>query len=95
VRTAQSWDLPEAIVEAIQYIDEYNSAPTASQEVMVTNAARTMATLTLEERSEEEMKEIISSTIAFSELNFYEDDVDTLVSKQAVVLSAIESLKLQ
>ena len=85
---------PEAVIETIDYIDEYTKAPSAKQEAMIVNAARLLATHTLDDKSDEELLEITNNQPVFSELNLYHEDQEVLVAKSASVRSLIESLTL-
>lgn len=91
---AKRWEFPEAVIETIDYIDEYTKAPSAKQEAMIVNAARLLATHTLDDKSDEELLEITNNQPVFSELNLYHEDQEVLVAKSASVRSLIESLTL-
>ncbi len=94
VSLARRWQFPESVIETINYIDEYVAAPSAKKEVMIVNAARDLATLTLDGNSREELLQAMSEQAVFEQLNFYPEDLAELADKLDSVQSLLDSLPL-
>lgn len=96
VSLARRWQLPESVIESINYIDDYYAAPTAKQEVMTVNAASILASNILETKQlkGEWVAGVVAENTIFEELNLYEDDVDLLVEKSVSVNDLLQTLKI-
>lgn len=91
---AQEWQFPNAVVEVINHIDEYFSAPAARQEAMVVNAARFLAVRTLDGSDEAQLLTAMLGEEVFEELNFYQDDLELLSEKLDSIKALLSSVKI-
>ncbi len=100
VSLARRWNLPEPVVESINYIDDFYAAPSAREEVMAVNAARLLADLRFGVRFDspqsaiEDMNlvESMRDEAVFVELNFYDEDLQMLQDKVEMVESTIQAM---
>lgn len=91
---AAQWQFPETVIEVINYIDEYFSAPAARQEAMVVNAARFLAVKTLEDCDQPQLLTAMLGEEIFEELNFYQDDLEVLAEKLETIKGLLSSIKV-
>lgn len=92
VNLARRWSLPEAIVESINFIDDFYAAPTAREEVMAVHAARAITDLTMREGGYQTEDFLSLSEPVFSELNLYEEDMQELAGKAKNVEALLQSM---
>lgn len=98
VNLARRWNLPESVVETINYIDEFYAAPHARLEVTTVNAARLLADLSLARGPSTGGVEVLSFADAladqsvFNELNLYEEDIQALEAKREIVDQLLQTL---
>ncbi|MBT8149271.1 MAG: HDOD domain-containing protein [Gammaproteobacteria bacterium] len=89
---ALRWQLPDAVLESIEYIDDFAGAPTAGQEVMIVSAACLLAQGTLENFAGQSIDQVIASHTIFQDLNLYQDDIANLAEKTPVVAELVSSM---
>ena len=94
VNLARRWQLPESVVESINYIDDYFGAPSARKEVMTVNAARLFASATLENFSSQSIDEIVAGNSIFQDLNLYDEDIADLAEKIPAIEELLATLTL-
>jgi HD-like signal output (HDOD) protein len=87
---ATQWGLPPHVAESITYHHDYLVAPMCSEAVMITRLADCLAYhLAMPEVFDEDS---VRHHPILADLNFYPDDVETLLTKRDVVLNMIEGL---
>jgi putative nucleotidyltransferase with HDIG domain len=87
---ATQWGLPPHVAESITYHHDYLVAPMCSEAVMITRLADCLAYhLAMPEVFDEDS---VRHHPILADLNFYPDDVETLLTKREVVLNMIEGL---
>lgn len=94
VNLARRWNLPDAVVEAINYIDDCYAAPSAKQEVGIVSCATKIADLTLSFESEQIFSEGLANIDGLHELNLYDEDIVSLQEKREQVISTIDEMAL-
>lgn len=94
VNLARRWNLPEPVVEAINYIDDFYAAPSYREEVTTINAARLLADISLALNDDIDFSEALADQAVFNELNLYEEDIQALEQKRNMVADLIASLTL-
>lgn len=94
VNLARRWNLPESIVEAINYIDDFYAAPNARVEVTTVNAARLLADISLSSNDDVSFTEALSDQPVFNELNLYDEDIQLLQDKRESVEQLLQTLIL-
>ncbi len=88
---AEKWELPDAVREAVAHHVEWESAPSFEEEARITCLASRLGNfVVLDVMDEEEVRE----HPVYEALNFYQDDVDTLISLRDDVREVVESMAL-
>lgn len=100
VNLARRWNLPESVVETINYIDDFYAAPHARLEVTTVNAARLLADISLAAKplggdgESLSFADALADQTVFNELNLYEEDIQALENKCESVEQLLQSLVL-
>lgn len=94
VNVAKRWNLPEAVVESITYINDYYAAPTCAQEVTIVSAANVLAKNSLDGSDVDKFSEAMLNSNVFEDLNLYEDDVEALAKKSTTVNEMLAAMTL-
>lgn len=92
VKLGNDWDLPNTVVESIEYHQDYTQAPRALQEAMTSNAANQLATMLL--TGEPLQTENIMQDEVMEQLNLYEEDIQQFVDKRESILQVVEAMAL-
>jgi putative nucleotidyltransferase with HDIG domain len=92
ITLGKDWELPNNVVESIEFHQDYESAPKAQQEAMICCAANQMASLLLADQ-EINLEDIITSDV-MEKLNLYEDDLQKLVDKSSHIKQVVEGMSL-
>lgn len=93
ISLARRWQLPEAVVETINYIDDYYGAPGARATVMAVNGGRTLADLTIE-GDRDDIEAACGEEKIFRDLNFYEEDLARLAGQAEAIQSLLADMTL-
>ncbi len=91
---ARKWNLPESVIETIEYIDDFDAAPHAREEVAAVNAARHLVDLTLDTTPESYRSITELDQPVFTELNLYEEDLQLLEDKRELIDQLLQTLVL-
>jgi putative nucleotidyltransferase with HDIG domain len=87
---ATKWALPPHVTESITYHHDYLVAPMCTEAVMITRLADCLSYhLAMPEIFDEDS---VRQHPILADLNFYPDDVDTLLAKRDLVRSTIEGM---
>lgn len=92
---AAHWKLPESVIETINYTEDYFAAPSISELVMIVCGGNRFATFMLDKKTkgEAELNEFKALPV-MSDLNLYEDEIESLLDKTDVIKSAVEALSM-
>ena len=88
---AERWALPTVVVNAIATYRDYDSAPEAALEPMITSIADRLAREMI--RPDGDL-ESLRTDPAFTHLNFYPEDVDALLGRTESVRASVEAMLL-
>lgn len=92
VAIGNDWALPHSVIESIEFHNNYDLAPQASQEAMICSAANLLATLLL---ADEDINiESIMEQEVMEKLNLYEDDLQQLLNKSCSILELVEAMSI-
>ena len=92
VTIGKDWELPNSVIECIEFHKEYDSAPQAIQEAMICSAANQLATLLL--ASETINLESLMESEVMEKLNLYEDDLQKLLDKSDTIQQLVEAMSI-
>ena len=92
VTIGKDWELPNSVIECIEFHKEYDSAPQAIQEAMICSAANQLATLLL--TSEIINLESLMESEVMEKLNLYEDDLQKLLDKSDTIQQLVEAMSI-
>ena len=92
VTIGKDWELPNSVIECIEFHKEYDSAPQAIQEAMICSAANQLATLLL--ASETINLESLMESEVMEKLNLYEDDLQKLLDKRDSIQQLVEAMSI-
>ena len=92
VTIGKDWELPNSVIECIEFHKEYDSAPQAIQEAMICSAANQLATLLL--ASETIDLESLMESEVMEKLNLYEDDLQKLLDKSDTIQQLVEAMSI-
>ncbi|MGB5324302.1 MAG: HDOD domain-containing protein [Pseudomonadales bacterium] len=94
VNLARRWQLPEAVVESINYVDAYYGAPSERDIVMAVHGARTLATASVERLGESGLEKVFPGQTIFVDLNFYREELAQLVARSESIDQLLCSMTL-
>ncbi|MAZ88483.1 MAG: histidine kinase [Cellvibrionaceae bacterium] len=86
----KSWEMPMIICEALQYFNDYKTAPHALEQTMIVNASALFATHMLD--SEQLPRTELIAKEVLADLNLYQDEVEMLLEKRDIVVSSMEAM---
>lgn len=89
---AASWELPDVVRESIQHWSDYDQAPAFQQEAKITCLAGRLGTYVAVTDAYDE--DTVRDHPVYEDLNFYQDDIDTLLELQESVCEIVESMTL-
>jgi HD-like signal output (HDOD) protein len=92
VVVVDKWGMPAIVQESVQHYQNYSDAKTSAEQAMVINAAAQLASEML--KPEESNFDEILSGVVFADLNLYEDDIETLKSKEETITSGLEAMRV-
>ena len=87
---ARHWKLPESVIEAINFTQNYNAAPTVKHLAMIVWAGNRFASLMMNDGSITRGE--LFSLPVITDLNLYEDEVEALLEATTGIKSAVEAL---
>lgn len=88
----ERWELPDSVKEAILHYHEFDSAPAFAEEAKITCLAGRLGVYTVVTDVFDE--QTVRDHPVYEALNFYQDDVDTLLGMQDSVLEVVDSMAL-
>jgi HD-like signal output (HDOD) protein len=86
----QSWKMPTLVIEAVNYYDDFNSAPTSVNQAALVNAGTKFATHMI--FPDDLDKDMLYTVPVLTTLNLYQDEVDKLLEKTDAVKGRLEGL---
>jgi len=92
VTMGNDWELPNSVIECIEFHKDYDSAPQAIQEAMICNAANQLATLMLANEALD-LESLMESEV-MEKLNLYEDDLQKLLNKSDTIQKLVEAMSI-
>ena len=92
VTMGNDWELPNAVIESIEFHKNYDLAPQAKQEAMICGAANQLATLLLASETIE-LESLMKSEV-MEQLNLYEDDLQKLLEKSSTIQQLVEAMSI-
>lgn len=92
VAIGNDWALPHSVIESIEFHNNYDLAPQASQEAMICSAANQLATFLL---ADEDINiESVMEQEVMEKLNLYEDDLQQLLNKSDSIHELVEAMSI-
>ncbi len=88
----ERWELPDSVKEAILHYHAFEEAPSFAEEAKITCLADRLGTYTVVTDVYDE--QTVREHPVYEALNFYQDDVDTLLGMQESVLEVVDSMAL-
>ncbi len=92
LKIGNDWELPNSVIESIEFHQNYDLAPQAIQEAMICCAANQLATLLLS--GKEIDLELLMESDVMEKLNFYEDDLQQLLDKSGTIQKLVEAMSI-
>ncbi len=92
VTIGNDWELPNSVIESIEFHKDYDSTPQAIQEAMICSAANQLATLLLANEAMD-LKSLMESDV-MERLNLYEDDLQKLLDKSGTIQQLAEAMSI-
>jgi HD-like signal output (HDOD) protein len=88
----KAWELPTAVLETIEFHQNYNKAPHFAQEAMTSAGADLLADHMLSQ-SNLDMQHLLENDV-MADLNLYEDDLEKLLSKAESITDMVEAMAI-
>ena len=90
LRLAKEWDLPEQVMQSVEFFDDYENCDNFEDEVCTVVLAHILADDLLEHENTEELN--LADHALIDLLNMYPEDVEELLSKKEKILELISSM---
>ena len=88
----KDWELPDTVIESIEFHQDFDSASKTMQEVMICSAANQLATHLLSDATIE-IESLMASDV-MERLNLYEDDLQKLLDKSDAIQKLVEAMSI-
>lgn len=87
----KKWEMPIIVQESVQYYIDYKNAKNNKDQAMIVNAATQLSNALL--WPEAFAMETVTESPIFSELNLYQDEIETLLTQEDKVKSGMEAMR--
>jgi HD-like signal output (HDOD) protein len=88
----KAWELPTAVLETIEFHQNYNSAPHFTQEAMTSAGADLLADQMLSQQNLD-IQTLLENDV-MADLNLYEDDLENLLGKAESIANMVEAMAI-
>jgi len=94
VSVIEQWEMPSIVLDVVRYFEDYNAAGAAKNQTMIAVAGAEVASHFMCEQGAEGCltREQLVAQPVFGELNLYQDEILTMLDKEAIVNSAMEAM---